>query len=81
MKPDCHLLSIPKELRKIKSAEIAAEFEEFADRHRQEVWDEVLGPTRETRGEPKLRPTRLMEGLAYQAQVNRILRKRFEVIC
>jgi predicted Fe-S protein YdhL (DUF1289 family) len=75
------LLSISKELRKIKNAEIAAEFEDFADQHRQAVWDEVLAPVREARGEPNWRPTRLMEGLAYQAQVNRILRKRFEVIC
>jgi hypothetical protein len=73
------LLSISKELRKIKNAEIAAEFEEFAAVHRRAVWDEVLGPMRETRGEPNWRPTRLMEGFAFQAQVSKILRKRFEV--
>ena len=39
-------------------------FEEFADRHRQAVWEEVLAPVREARGEPNWRPTRLMEGLA-----------------
>jgi hypothetical protein len=71
--------SIPKELRKIKSAEIAAAFEEFADLHRQAVWDEVLAATREARGEPNWRPTRLMEGYAFQAQVGKILRERFEL--
>ena len=73
------LLSIPKELRKIKNAEIAAEFDEFADRHRQEVWKEVLAPVRQAKGEPNWRPTRLMQGFAFQAQVSRILRERFEV--
>jgi hypothetical protein len=73
------LLSIPRELWRIKSAEIAAEFEQFADRHRQAVWDEVLGSMREARGEPNWRPTNLMEGFAFQAQVSKILRERFEV--
>jgi hypothetical protein len=73
------LLSIPRELRKIKRVEIAAEFEDFADQHRQAVWDEVLGPTREARGEPNWRPTSFMEGLAFQAQVSSILRERFEL--
>jgi hypothetical protein len=71
------LLSIPRELRRMKQIADARAFEEFADRHRHAVWDEVLGPTRESRGEPNWRPTRLMEGYAFQAQVNRILRERF----
>lgn len=71
------LLSIPKELRRMKQVADAMAFEEFADRHRQAVWDEVLGPVREARGEPNWCPTRLMEGLAFQAQVSRILRERF----
>ena len=54
-------------------------FEEFADRHGQSVWEEVLAPVREARGEPNWSPTRLMEGLAFQAQVGKILRERFEI--
>jgi hypothetical protein len=73
------LLSIPNELRKMKQAADAKEFEEFADRHRQAVWNEVLGPMRAARGEPNYRPTRLMEGLAFQAQVGKILREWFKV--
>jgi hypothetical protein len=57
----------------------AMAFEEFAGRHRQAVWNEVLGPMRAARGEPNYRPTRLMEGLAFQAQVGKILRERFEL--
>ena len=73
------LLSIPKELRRMKQVTDAMAFEEFADRHRQAVWEEVLAPVRAARGEPNWRPTRLMEGLAFQAQVGKILRERFKV--
>jgi hypothetical protein len=73
------LLSVPQELRKIKDAEIAAEFEQFADRHRQAVWDEVFAPVRLARGEPNWRPTGFMEGMGFQAQVGKILRERFEL--
>jgi hypothetical protein len=72
------LLSIPRELRRMKMVEDAAEFEEFADLHRQAVLEEVLAPVREARGEPNWRPSRLMEGLAFQAQISKILRERFE---
>jgi hypothetical protein len=73
------LLSVPQELRRMKQITDAMAFEQFADQHRQAVWDEVLGPVRETRGEPNWRPNGLMEGLAFQAQVSRILRERFKV--
>jgi hypothetical protein len=73
------LLSIPKELRKIKNVEIAAAFEEFADLHRQAVWDEVLAATREAKGDPNWRPSGFMEGMGFQAQVGKILRERFKV--
>jgi hypothetical protein len=71
------LLSIPKELRRMKEAADATEFEEFAARHRQAVWDEVLRPVREAKDDPTWRPTGFMEGLAYQARVSKILRERF----
>jgi hypothetical protein len=72
------LLSIPKELRRMKEAADATEFEEFAARHRQAVWDEVLATTREARGEPNWHPSGWMEGLALQAEVSSALRQRFE---
>jgi hypothetical protein len=75
------LLSIPKELRRMKDvADAVAEtdqFEAFATVHRAAVWDEVLAPERERRGQPDWRPRRWMEGLGYQTQVSRILRERF----
>jgi hypothetical protein len=39
------LLSIPRELRRMKNVDDAAEFEEFANLHRQAVWEEVLAPS------------------------------------
>ena len=54
-------------------------FEQYADEHRQPVWDEVLAPVREARGEPTWRPTGFMEGMGFQAQVRTILRERFEL--
>jgi hypothetical protein len=72
------LLSIPQELRRMKALEDAAKFEEFAALHRQEVWDEVLAPVREAKGNSHWRPTGWMEGMGYQAQVSEILRVRFE---
>jgi hypothetical protein len=71
------LLSIPKELRRMKEAADTAEFEAFADVHRGAVWDEVLAPTREAKGNPHWRPTGMMEGLAYQTRVSKILHERF----
>jgi hypothetical protein len=56
------LLSIPKELRRMKEADDAAAFEEFAARHRQAVCDEVLATTREARGESNWHPSGWMEG-------------------
>jgi hypothetical protein len=61
----------------MKEAATAAKFEAFADAHRDAVWDEVLGTKREARGEPNWHPSGWMEGIAFQSQVNRILRQRF----
>ena len=61
----------------MKEAAEAEEFEAFAEAHRGKVWKEVLAPMREARGDPNWRPTRLLEGMALQAQVNTALRERF----
>src|SRR6516164_3000462 len=72
------LLSIPKELRRMKEAADTAEFEAFADIHRGAVWDEVLATKRQGRGEPNWHPSGWMQGMAVQAQVSRVLRQRFQ---
>ena len=72
------LLSIPKELRRMKEAADAAAFEAFADANRDTVWDEVLATKRQGRGEPNWHPSGWMEGMAFQPEVSRILRQRFD---
>ena len=71
------LLSIPKELRRMKTVDDAAEFERFAAHHSEAIWEEVLAPVREAKGNPHWRPTGMMEGLGYQAQISKILHERF----
>jgi hypothetical protein len=71
------LLSIPKELRRMKTVDDAAELERFAAHHSEAIWEEVLAPVREAKGNPHWRLTGMMEGLAYQARVSKILRERF----
>lgn len=71
------VLSITKELRRMKRATDAVEFEAFAEVHSKGVWDEVLAPERSKRGQPDWRPKSFMEGLAYQNRVSRILHQRF----
>jgi len=71
------LLCIPRELRRMKTADDLAEFERFAAHHSEAVWEEVLARLREAKGDTHWRPRGFMEGLGYQAQVSKILRERF----
>jgi hypothetical protein len=73
------LLSIPKELRRIKTAEQQVEFEAFAAVHQDAAWEEVLSPERERRKQPEWKPSSFMEGLAFQSQVSKILHEQFKV--
>ena len=73
------LLSIAKELRRMKTAEDQAKFEAFAAVHQTAVWDEVLLPECKRRGQPNWRPSSFMEGLAFQSQVNKVLHDQFKV--
>jgi hypothetical protein len=74
------LLPIAKELRRMKETEDSQTFSEafgaFAAKHRQAVWNEVLRSRRELEG-LTWRPS-WIEGLAYQGEVFRVLRDRFE---
>jgi hypothetical protein len=73
------LLSIAKELRRMKPAEEQAKFEAYAAVHQRAVWDEVLSPERKRRGQLDWRPSSFMEGLAIQSQVSKILHEQFKV--
>jgi hypothetical protein len=70
------LLSVAKELRRMKKQEELEEFERFEAVHGKAVWQEMLKAPREAEGDPNWRPS-WMEGVSYQAQVNKILREQF----
>ena len=72
------LLSIAKELRRMKTAEDQVKFEAFAAVHRRAVWDEVLAPERKSRGQPDWKPSSFVEGLAFQSQVSKILHEQLK---
>jgi hypothetical protein len=71
------LLSIPKELRRMKDQETSEEFSRFEAQHRKEVWDQVLKPRREAAGNPNWFPRNWSEGVVYRSEVYKILRERF----
>jgi hypothetical protein len=73
------LLSIAKELRRMKTAEEEAKFEMFAAIHRKAVWGKVLVSERKRRRQPNWKPSSFMEGLAFQSRVSKILRGQFKV--
>jgi hypothetical protein len=69
------LLSIPKELRRMKKQEQLEEFERFEAVHGKAVWEEVLKPRRESEG-PNWRPN-WMEAVSYQNNAYKILWEQF----
>jgi len=75
------LLSTVKELRRMKEHEDGElrriEFEQFEAQYQKEVWDAVLRPRREAEGDPNWFPPNWAEGVGYQSDVYKILRKRF----
>jgi hypothetical protein len=70
------LLSVPKELRRMKKQEELEEFDRFEAAYGKAVWEEVLKARREAESNPNWRPS-WMEGVRYQTQVNKILRQNF----
>jgi hypothetical protein len=70
------VLSISKELRRIKTAADQGVFRQFEASHGNAVWDEVLKPIRDEKGDPNWRPG-WMQGVALQNDFYRILRQRF----
>jgi hypothetical protein len=66
------LLSIAKELRRMKKQEELEEFSRFEAAYGKAVWQEVLKARRVTQGNPNW-----MEGVSYQTRVNKILWDQF----
>jgi hypothetical protein len=70
------LLSIPKELRRMKTAADQEAFQKFEAIHANAVWDEVLKPIRDEMGDSNWRPG-CMRRMALQNDIYRILHHRF----
>jgi hypothetical protein len=70
------VLSIPKELRRMKTAADQEVFRQFEEVHAKAVWNEVLKPIRDAKGDPNWRPG-WMGGMALQNDFYRILRQLF----
>jgi hypothetical protein len=70
------LLSVPKELRRVKTTADQKAFQRFEASHGNAVAGEVLKPIRDEKGDPNWRPG-WMRGVALQKDVYRILRQRF----
>ena len=73
------LLSVPKELRRMKKQQELEEFDRFEAAYGKAVWEEVLKARREAEGNPNWRPS-WIEGVRYQTEVYKIFREQFYVI-
>jgi hypothetical protein len=70
------LLSVAKELGRMKHQACAEAFRCFEAEHGRAVWEQVLKPRREAEGNPNWRPS-WSEGVRLQSEVYKILRARF----
>jgi hypothetical protein len=73
------LLSVPKELRRMKEAADTEKFRKFADAHRKSVHDKMLARVRRRYGDPNWAPTGVLSGggLWFAAQVDEQTRKLY----
>jgi hypothetical protein len=76
------LLSVPKELRRMKEVADTERFREFADAHRKTVYIKMLARMRRQSGDPNWAPTGLLSGggMSCAAQVERQIRKLYRPI-
>lgn len=71
------LLSVPKELRRMKKAADAETFKKFADAHQNRVYDKMLAQVRGLCGDPNWAPTSMLSAMWFGTQVNRELSTLF----
>jgi hypothetical protein len=73
------LLSVPKELRRMKEAADAEKFRSFAEAHRRRVYQKMLARVRRQCGDPHWAPTGMLSGggLWFGAQVDEQLTKLY----
>ncbi len=71
------LLSIPQELRRIKTAEGYARFATFSEAFRKRVQEKMLARFRRRRGNPNWKPNGIMSGMGFEYEVSRELRRLY----
>ncbi len=71
------LLSIPRELRRIKTAEAYARFAKFSEVFRKRVQEKMLAQCRRQCGDPNWVPNWMLSGMALEYEVSRELRKLY----
>jgi hypothetical protein len=76
------LLSVAKELRRIKEAADTEKFRKFADAHRKRLYNKMLARARRRCGDPNWAPTGLLSGggMWFNVQVDRQVRKLYRRI-
>ena len=73
------LLSVVKELRRMKTVEDGERFNQFVALHKKAVWNQVLKSVRDGMGDPNWSPNSIT-GMGIQANVLAILRRRYKDI-
>ena len=71
------LLSVVKELRRMKTVEDGERFNQFVALHKKAVWNQVLKSVRDGMGDPNWSPNSIT-GMGIQANVLAILRPRYK---
>jgi hypothetical protein len=72
------LLSVAKELRRMKTVADEEHFRRFAALHREAVWNDVLKLVCDETGDQNWRPTGWIVGMGFQAKVDGTLRHRYQ---
>ncbi len=74
------LLSVPKELRRIKNAEGYARFAKFSEAYRKRVQEKVLARIRRQLRQPDSNPQGMLSGggMAFESEVSRNLARVYE---
>jgi hypothetical protein len=76
------LLSVAKELRRMKEAADTEKFRKFSDAHRKRICEKMLTRMRRQCGDPNWTPTGMLSGggMGFSGQVDRQVRKLYQRI-
>jgi hypothetical protein len=72
------LLSVPKEIRRIKTAQAIQSFATFSEKYRSRLVEKMLAKMRRQRSKADWRPVGMIEGFHFEDQVSRRLRRLYK---